>query len=459
MININLPLRPADLRKKIERLWEISGPKILAIDLAESTGNAPPVFTVLGKYTAHEGADAAPGFLYGSALLQYDAFWDVSFLQLGSERTKQRMAHYVTRTGAHDHGFNIVSTYGNLWRLMNEARLKANESERNFVELALKCSGATQATRWTHIANGEGFIHSAHGPHSLQAESIRSLRSLALAHKLGHTLAGEHDERISLLRRLIEHARTTAQWSVFYGSNRDHYDVRGRVAQESVFNVADGSYRGPATQQGYSPFTTWTRGLASVMLGFAEQLEYIAVLTGAEIDKLGGREAVEDVLLKAARATCDFYIEQTPVNGIPYWDTGAPGLRQLGNYLERPAEPFNQYEPVDSSAAAIAAQGLLRLGNLLTTRGQFVDAERYTQAGLTIADSLFDEPYLCTDPKHQGLLLHAVHHRPSGWDHIAPKTRIPCGESTACGDYHARELALYLQRVIEEKPYLSFCGH
>ena len=137
-----------------------------------------------------------------------------------------------------------------------------------------------------------------------------------------------------LLRRLVEHARSTAQWNVYDGSGRDRFDVRGRVVQESIFNVADGSYRGPNTQQGYSPYTTWTRGLATLMLGFAEQLEYIATVHGNELDPIGGREDIEAVLLEAARATCDFYIEQTPVNGIPYWDTGAPGLR-LARQLPR----------------------------------------------------------------------------------------------------------------------------
>ena len=77
-------------------------------------------------------------------------------------------------------------------------------------------------------------------------------------------------------------------------------------------------------------------------------------------------------MLNAARATCDFYIEHTPADGVPYWDTGAPGLAKMGDYLDRPADPFNEHEPVDSSAAVIAAQGLLRLGN--HSRGSDGDA-------------------------------------------------------------------------------------
>ena len=99
---------------------------------------------------------------------------------------------------------------------------------------------------------------------------------------------------------------------------------------------------------------------------------------------------------------------------------------------------------MDSSAAAIAAQGLLRLGRYLKN-------DRYWQAGLTVADTLFDEPYLSTDPKHQGLILHAVYHRPNGWDTIPQGRKVPGGESCMWGDYHALELALYLLRADREQ--------
>ena len=287
---------------------------------------------------------------------------------------------------------------------------------------------------------------------------MRSLRALALAHLLGQTLSEEQDARVSLLDRLVQHARATATYNVYFGRGRDRYDVRGRVAHESLFNVANGSYRGPSTQQGYSPFTTWTRGLAWAMLGFAEEIEFVASLGDEALAQAGGRAEVDTMLLEAACATCDHYIEIAAADGVPYWDDGAPGLGALDRWRDRPADPFNDREPVDSSAAAIAAQGLLRLGRVLGRRGASADAERYEQAGLRVLDTLFDEPYLSRDDRHQGLLLHSVYHWPNGWDHVPPESRIPRGESSQWGDYHAREAALYVKRLAEDAPYLTFFG-
>jgi unsaturated chondroitin disaccharide hydrolase len=141
---------------------------------------------------------------------------------------------------------------------------------------------------------------------------------------------------------------------------------------------------------------------------------------------------------------------------VPYWDTGAPDLYKLGDYLNKRADPFNDFEPVDSSAAAIAAQGLLRLGSHLQQNGEKESGDRYWQAGLTILNTILDEPYLSTGQMHQGLLLHSVYHRPNGWDYTAPGSKIPNGESSMWGDYHIREAALYIQRVINNETYHTF---
>ncbi|HLR31222.1 MAG TPA: hypothetical protein VK074_01950, partial [Fodinibius sp.] len=70
--------------------------------------------------------------------------------------------------------------------------------------------------------------------------------------------------------------------------------------------------------------------------------------------------------------------------------------------------------------------------------------------------TLLEEPYLSTDASHQGLLLHSVYHRPNGWDYIPEGRSIPCGESSMWGDYHMRELGLYLSRVAGGDPYYTF---
>ncbi|HEX5222775.1 MAG TPA: glycosyl hydrolase [Verrucomicrobiae bacterium] len=466
-IRIDTKLTPQKLVPKIERVFDLSAQKILSIEKSWKPEQGTPVFTVKGKYTSRGWTEWTQGFQYGSALLQFDAMGDERFLEIGKRGTVKYMASHVSHSGVHDHGFNNVSTYGNLLRLMREGKIPHNEEEKNFYEIALKVSGAVQASRWMKLADGTGFIHSFNGPHSLFVDAIRSCRALAVAHQLGHVLMGEQDAKISLLQRIVEHALNTARYNIYYGEGRDSYDVRGRTAHEAVFNTASGVFRCPNSQQGYSPFSTWTRGLAWAVCGYPEQLEFLGSCVrenAGHFQPVGGLAEYRRVLTNAATATADFYLENSCADGVPMWDTGAPNLHRLpANYLNKPSDPYNKFEPVDGSAAAIAAQGLIRLGNYLqngsrtgTRRTGEDDVKRYKQAGLTIARTLFSEPYLSTDPKHQGLLLHSVYHRPNGWDYIAPGQSVPNGESSMWGDYHLRELALLILREARGEHYLTF---
>jgi unsaturated chondroitin disaccharide hydrolase len=447
-MQIDQSLTAASLAKAAGRVFEVAAPKIRRIEKRWNPSQGTPVFTRDGKYTSRGWTEWTQGFQFGSALLQFDATGENEFLESGRRNTVERMASHVSHFGVHDHGFNNVSTYGNLWRLMREGKIPHNEQENDFYELALKVSGAVQAARWTEIEDGgdrlkaelhaePGFIYSFNGPHSLFIDTMRSLRSLAVAHQLGHALMGECDRKISLLDRLIEHGKTTAKFAVYYGDGRDAYDVCGRTAHESIFNTNDGKYRCPNSQQGYSPFTTWSRGLAWAICGFAEQIEFLKTQPGVAEETL-------EIFTKAALATADLYIEESCADGIPMWDFGAPNLHRLGDYKSKPADPFNEWEPVDSSAAAIAAQGLIRIGE-----------PRYVAAGLTIARNLFAAPYLSEDEEHEGLILHSIYHRPNGWDQIHAGQKVPNGESSMWGDYHALELALLIQRMHQGK-YLNF---
>jgi unsaturated chondroitin disaccharide hydrolase len=455
MINIENTLELHELQPQLNQVFDLAKQKIESLDSEYDDQKGSPVFTVEGKYTTRGWTEWTEGFRYGIAVLHYDATGDDKSLESGRRHTLERMATHVSHIGVHDHGFNNLSTYGNLRRLMLEGRIEADEWQKHFYELALKVSGAVQAARWTSIPDG-GFIHSFNGPHSLFVDTIRSCRILMVAHRLGHVLMAEGDKPVSLLDRAFQHMRATAHYSVFYGNGRDSYDVRGRTAHEIIFNTTDGACRCPNSQQGYTGFSTWTRGQAWAITGFAEELELLDTFSDQELEAFGGRQELESLFTEAATATADHAIENSPTCGIPYWDTGAPNLHRLGNYQDRPADPYNEYEPVDSSAAAISAQGMLRLGRRFHQKGEVERGDKYWKAGIRMASSLFQEPYLSTDPSHQGLLLHSIYHQPNGWDHRPDPNKAPYGESSMWGDYHAMELAVYLKRLIHNEPYLTF---
>jgi hypothetical protein len=454
-MEINSKLKIEDFKVKLDNFWDLSDHKIDLINKNYDEKKGSPVTTIEGKYTTRGWTEWTQGFQYGSEILQYDATGDLKRLNRAKEKTVCKMASHVSHIGVHDHGFNNVSTYGNLLRLMKEGKIEYNEWEKHFYELALKISGAVQASRWTTITDG-GYIHSFNGAHSLFVDTIRTCRSLVISHLLGHTLQAENDIRIDLLDRALQHIKTTAQYSIFYGQSRDSYDVRGRTAHEIIFNVKDGNFRCPNAQQGYSGLTTWTRGLAWAICGFSEQLEFIDFFKSRHQYRIEIWNEMESLMLNAAKATCDFYIQNTPIDGVPYWDTGARNLCRMGDYLQQKSNPFNEFEPIDSSAAAIAAQGLLRLGKDLIRKGKISSGQEYWQSGLTVLNTLLDEPYLSTDHDHQGLLLHSIYHQPNGWDHIPKGSQIPYGESSMWGDYHIREVCLYASRSIQNEAYYSF---
>lgn len=449
------PLKASDLKPLLAEFWPISKQKIVRLADRWNNADGAPVYTVAGRYSTRGWTEWTQGFVYGSAYLQYEAAGDEETLAYARRETRRAMAPHVGHFGVHDHGFNNVSTYGNLLRLAHRGKINLDSGDRAEAVLALQVSGAVQARRWTPLGEGLGFIHSFNGPHSLFIDTVRSMRSLVVSHLLGYKFWHEGDRQESLLLRACQHLEATARYGIYYGEGRDSYDIAGRTAHESIFNLVSGDYRCPSTQQGYSPFTTWTRGLAWAICGYAEDLPVLTLLPAEEFEGEEEKSRVLALCLKAALATADFWLREMPSDGISYWDTGAPGLAHMGDFQNRPAEPFNDHESVDSTAAAITAQGLLRLGKFLAKSDPTAGA-RYTQAGLSITQTLLQSPYLSTDPEHEGLLLHSIYHRPNGWDYIPEGARIPLGESSQWGDYHLRELAVLVQTMAEGEPWPEF---
>ena len=169
---------------------ELASEKTLRLDRRWSVPDCAPVFTTGGHYTARNWTQWTQGFQYGNALLCFELGGGEELLALARQHVVADMGEHLTHTGVHDHGFNNISTYGNLRRLMLARRIERDDWELHFYELALKVSGAVQAARWTSLPNGLGYIHSFNGSHSLFIDTMRTLRVCGIAHQSGARAVG-----------------------------------------------------------------------------------------------------------------------------------------------------------------------------------------------------------------------------------------------------------------------------
>src|SRR5687768_9185365 len=97
------------------------------VDPTRDAYSGTAVFTVAGKYASRRRPDWPQWSQYGCAILAFDATGDRELLELGRQRSLREMAPHVPHVGVHDHGFNNLSTYGNLRRLIREGRIPHNE--------------------------------------------------------------------------------------------------------------------------------------------------------------------------------------------------------------------------------------------------------------------------------------------------------------------------------------------
>ena len=272
-------------------------------------------------------------------------------------------------SGVHDHGFNNVSTYGALRRLARRGPLRRQRvgdpllragaaGERRRPGPALD---ADSARRLHLLVQRRAFAVRRHDPIAARARAGAPARpSPARGTGRGRRSARSAPQAREGHRRLQRLLRDRARQLRPARTGRAREPVQRRewfrIAGPTASRVTRRSRRGRAG---------WP-GRCSVSPNSSSSS---ATLSDAALEDAGGRAGVEGWMRDAARATADFYIESAAAaDGIPYWDTGAPGLAALGDWGARPADPFNDHEPVDSSAAAIAAQGLLRLGRALRLR-------------------------------------------------------------------------------------------
>lgn len=189
----------------------------------------------------------------------------------------------------------------------------------------------------------------------------------------------------------------------------------GSVAHEGLFDLQTGEFLRQSTHQGYRGDSCWSRGLTWALYGFAVSNEY----------------SRDPRFLQTAEACADYYITHTPANGVPPWDYNAP--------------PENR-TLLDTSAAAIAASGLLRLCRLVNDP---MKGHLYWSTAIQILRTLCTSFLADKDPKWEGVLRGGVYHIHKG---------LGVDESVMWGDYFfvdALDQALRVMPEVARKPVVQ----
>ncbi|MCL2653593.1 MAG: glycoside hydrolase family 88 protein [Propionibacteriaceae bacterium] len=165
---------------------------------------------------------------------------------------------------------------------------------------------------------------------------------------------------------------------------RDHI-IRpdGSTFHTYYWDIATGAALRASTQQGLSDDSCWARGQAWGILGFA----------------INYRHCADASLLDAASRCADYYLAHLPDDGVPMWDL---------------AFGESDDQPRDSSAAAIAACGLLELAGHLDMTGSGAAAGAYRQAAEAACASLVSGYVPDSVESGRPLLLHGVYDMPMG---------------------------------------------
>ena len=311
-----------------------------------------PIYTVGGRW-AHGGelwTDWTGGFLAGMMwqfhLRTGDAAW-----RERAEHYSKLLEHRQHDRAVHDLGFIFLNTYRPWYRLTGDERLRE----------VLVTAGRTLALRFKPKGR---YLSSFVGPDSLFIDVMMNVPLIFYV----ANLTGDE-----ALRAVADaHCRTTAATIV-----RDD----GSTAHEGIFDLETGRFLRQTTHQGLAPESAWARGLAWSLYGFSQCYG----LTG------------DYEYLEVAERNARYWIAHLPPDGVPFWDFDAD--------TSRPPPLGAQKE---SSAAAIAASGLLDLAGQTRDRGL---AGACCGAALRMLDALLTPEYLADQtPGWEGILKHGVYH-------------------------------------------------
>lgn len=343
--------------------------------LLERGGRQVPTYTVSGEwqYTDDPWAPSwAAGFMTGLAWSAADHTGDEWFADQARALCSD-LEHRRLDTSTHDIGFLFDPSWGRL-----HEREGDEHSSRVLVD-----AGRTMARRFQ--AHG-GYLSTWVDPGSTFIDVMMNVGVIFRAARLSG------DE--TLAQVALEHSLT---------SRRHLVRGDGSTVHEGWFDTGSGEFLRAATHQGWRPDSTWARGQAWAVYGFTT----------------AWTETGDTDLLDAAVRTADHFVRSTP-GGVPPNDWLEP----------QPSVPY------ESSAAAIAAAGLLRLA---AAHPEADARERFADAGRAVLDRLLTPEFLAVDtPGWQGVLRHATYHQ---------RNCLGIDESVMWGDYYLVEAVELAQQV------------
>lgn len=306
-----------------------------------------PMYTVGGKWN-REGerwTHWCEGFFPGILWLLYKHTGDQAWRE-PAERLSRALEPRRHDRHVHDLGFLFLSTYLRWFHLSGDPALRDVLIE----------AGRTLALR----QQKGGYLASFVSPESLFIDIMMNVGIIFWAARATDDAA--------LWQVALDHCRTSARTLV---------RADGGTAHEALFDLQTGAFREQTTHQGWRGDTTWSRGLAWSLYGFTSAYRFT-----------GQRE-----FLDVARANAEFWLRRSPPSLVPPWDFDLPPE----------APPL-----IDSSAAAIAASGLLDLSEATTDAGE---PGRYRTAALTILRTLCTNDYVPFHrPEWEGILMHGIYH-------------------------------------------------
>ncbi|WP_036601108.1 glycoside hydrolase family 88 protein [Olivibacter sitiensis] len=260
--------------------------------------------------------------------------------------------------GDHDIGFQILSSYGNAYRMTGNEAYK-----ERVLQSAEKLSRLYNPVVGT-ILSWPNMVERMSWPHNTIIDNMMNLEILFWASKNG----GDR----KYYEIALNHARKT----------KDHsFRQDGSSYHVAVYDTIGGEFIKGVTNQGINDSSMWARGQAWAIYGFT--MVY--------------RETSDKEFLRFAEKIIDRYLQQLPEDHVPFWDFDDPDIPNA---------------PKDASAAAIAASALLELSQLEDDEKK---AKKYRIAASNMLESLSSARYQSRDTK-PSFLLHCTGNYPGGYE-------------------------------------------